>query len=132
MVEPISAHNNKRGGFTMQWTKKELVQLWMNTDKRRDFLKNYKEWGIWLTVPELGLEYYKYELPDGSRILVMEYRRPNPYPRSNEESLQTFTIYYLWDSEYFNPCPSSEYTLTDLFKKLKAEYQKELRPVPAE
>ena len=112
----------------MQWTKNELVKRWANGDKRREFLKNYKEWGVWLTVPELGQTYYKYELPDGSgRFLAMEYRRENPYQLSGEEKVQTITIYYLWDGEYFAPNFASEYILTDRLKTLKMALQKELK-----
>ena len=111
----------------MQWTKQELVQLWMNGDKRKEFAKNYKAWGIWLTVPELGQTYYRYDLPDGGRILAMEYQRINPYPASGEGELQTITIYYLWDGEYFSPSSASEYFITDRLKNLKVTLQKELR-----
>ena len=111
----------------MQWTKKELMQLWTNTEKRREFLKNYKEWGVWITVPELGQTYYKYELPDGTRILAMEYQRQRPYPASGEETLHTVTMYYLWEGKYFIPVSASEYLITDLLKRLKVSIQKELR-----
>ena len=112
----------------MQSTKKDLVKLWANADKRKEFLKNYKEWGdVWLTVPELGLSYYKYDLPGKGHIITMEYSRHNPYPRPGDEPLQTITVYYLWESEFFNPSPSSEYTITDRLKQLKLELQTKLR-----
>jgi len=111
----------------MQWTKEELVKLWANSDKRREFLKNYKDWGVWLTVPELGLTYYQYALSDGDKILVMEYKRQNPYPISGEETLHTVALYYLWDGEHFIPNSTSEWEITDRLKKLKAKMQKELR-----
>jgi hypothetical protein len=111
----------------MECTKNELIKLWVNSDKRREFLKTYKEWGVWLTVQELGLTYYKYELPDGCRILAMEYQRENPYPVSGDGERQTITVYYLWEGELFTPSPASEYTITDKLKNLKTAMQKELR-----
>ena len=111
----------------MQKTKKELVALWMNGDKRKEFAKNYKEWGVWLTVPELGLTYYRYDLPDGARILAMEYTRINPYPASGDGKLQTITVYYLWEGEHFIPSSASEYFITDRLKNLKVTLQNELR-----
>ena len=118
----------------MQWTKTELVKLWTNNDKRREFLKNYEAWGVWLTVPELGLTYYQYALPDesGIRLLAMAYQRPNPYPRNGEDSLQTAVIYYVWEGERFIPSPASEWEITDRLKKLKAQMQSELRAESAE
>lgn len=111
----------------MQWTKQELVRLWANNDKRREFLKNYKEWGVWLTVPELGLTYHQYALSDGTRILAMEYQRQNPYPLSGEDTLQTIAVYYLWDGVHFTPNSASEWEINDRLKKLKAAMQSELR-----
>ena len=117
----------------MQHTKSELIKLWGNGDKRREFLKNYKDWENWLTVPELGQTYYKYELPDGSgRFLAMEYQRINSYPIADEGKVQTITVYYLWDGEYFIPNSVSEYALTDRLKNLKTAMQKELRSETSE
>ena len=103
------------------------MKLWGNNDKRREFIKGYKSWGVWLTVPELGQTYYRYDLPDGGRIMAMEYQRRNPYPVGDEGNLQTITIYYLWDGEYFVPNATSEYALVDRLKTLKTAMQKELR-----
>jgi len=112
----------------MELTQKELVQLWANNDKRREFLKHYKKWGVWLTVSELGLTYYKYELPETGSILAMEYQRENIYPQySNGEKIQTITVYYLWDGEYFIPNPAGEFAIVDRLKNLKTAMQKELR-----
>jgi hypothetical protein len=110
-----------------QKAKYELIQLWANTDKRREFLKDYTNWGIWNTAPELGLVYYRYDLPDGGRILAMEYQHENRYAYSGEEGLQTSTVYYLWDGEYFYPQTTSEYTIIERLKNLKAALQNELR-----
>jgi hypothetical protein len=110
----------------MQSTNQELVKLWANADKRSAFLKSYKNWGCWLTVPELGLTYYRYDLPNNARILVMEYQRLNPYPINGEGKIQTLSVYYLWEGEHFVPSPASEYQITNRLKELKMELQKEL------
>ena len=106
-----------------QKAKRELMQLWGNTDKRREFIKSHREWGVWLTVPELGLVYYRYELPDGGRILAMEYQSESHYT----EGLQTYTTYYLWDGEHFTPHSASEYIIIERLKNLKAVLHEELR-----
>ena len=111
----------------MQSTNQELVRLWANADKRSEFLATHKKWGVWLTIPELGLIYYRYELPKGDRILAMEYQRKNSYPRTDEEVLQTVTVYYLWEGELFTPNPASVSYITNRLKELKVEIQKELR-----
>ncbi len=69
-------------------TNVELIRLWANDEKRRAFLANYKEWGVWLNITELGLVYYKYDLPKGHCILAMEYKREDLYsPTSDRGAL---------------------------------------------
>ena len=111
----------------MEQRNKELVELWKNDDRRREFLKNYKEWGVWITTPELGLTYYKYELPEGSKILAMEYQRENSYLVGDEGKYQTVTTYYLWTGELFVPHFSNESSIVDCLKRLKVDMHKELR-----
>ena len=53
--------------FTIQ----ELLELWANDTTRREFIKDYKAWGVWFIQPELDLTYYKYDLPSGGRIIVL-------------------------------------------------------------
>ena len=86
----------------MKQAKRELVMLWSNHEKRRGFLKNYKEWGVWLTVPELRQKYYRFDRPGDSRILVMEYQRKNPYATSDERQIMTIVVNYLWDGEFLS------------------------------
>ena len=111
----------------MQRTKNELVQLWANGDKRKEFVKDYKAWGVWLTVPELGLTYYRYDLSENERILAMEYQHRNMYPASESGKLQTTASYYLWEGDLFSPNFASEWLIVDRLKNLKVEMQKELR-----
>ena len=101
-----------------QRAKRELAQRWGNNGKRREFLHSYSEWGVWITVPELGLTYYKYELPDSSRLLAMEYQRENSYPFYGEDGVKTLTTYFLWDGEYFSPNAASERTIIERLKTI--------------
>ena len=111
----------------MQHTKSELIKLWANSDKRRAFAQDYKSWGVWLTVPELGQTYYKYELPDGVRLIAMEYQREDYYSTSSEGETQTITVHYLWKGKYFIPFTVSDYAIADHLKVLKMQLQKELK-----
>ena len=79
-------------------------------------------------MPELGLTYYKYELPGGTRILAMEYPHKNAYPHLGGGEVQTYTNYYLWDSEFFSPSSVSKYKIVDALKTLKGQMQAELNP----
>jgi hypothetical protein len=54
-------------------TDEQIVELWKNDSIRRAWLDAYRDWGVWFQTPELGLTYYKYDLPDRRRIIVCEH-----------------------------------------------------------
>ena len=45
-----------------------------NTEERRTWLENYKDWGVWYTDNRIGVTYYKYEFPDTTVLIVEEYK----------------------------------------------------------
>ena len=53
-----------------------------NKLEREAFVNNYKDWtdskgkklGVWKTVPELGLVFYRYEFANGAVLVVTEYQ----------------------------------------------------------
>ncbi len=109
-------------------TNVELVRLWANDEKRRAFLANYKEWGVWLNISELGLVYYKYDLPKGHRILAMEYQRVDPYAPESGAPLQTVVNYFIWeDGDRFDPSAAVETYIADWLMHLKWELKRELQ-----
>ncbi len=61
-----------------------LFNALSNDQKRRSFTQNYKDWGVWFTSPDLFFTYYKYDLPDGSRIIVLEHLSKNYYPKKED------------------------------------------------
>ena len=50
----------------------ELPKL-KNNDQRKEWLNNYKEWGLWYRDENIDVNYYKYDFEDGSRLVVAEY-----------------------------------------------------------
>lgn len=46
-----------------------------NNDQRKEWLENFRNWPVWFEVPEASEVYYRYDLPDGSSIVICEYRR---------------------------------------------------------
>jgi len=105
----------------MTYSNEDLLKLWSNSKKRREFVNGYKTWGVYLTVPELDLTFYKYDLPDGSKLIVMEYRQENYYPRDDQPKWHTGTREYLQKSEYFMPDAASGHQIEDHLKTLKQE-----------
>ncbi len=109
----------------------ELIRLWANDEKRRAFLANFKEWGVWLNITELGLVYYKYDLPKGHRILAMEYQRVDPYTLGSGAPLKTVVNYYIWeDGDRFDPTAAVETYITDWLMHFKWELKRELQTQP--
>lgn len=49
-----------------------------NNDQRKQWLREYKSWGLWYTDPHIGARYYKYDFNNGARLIAEEY---NPEPR---------------------------------------------------
>lgn len=55
------------------------LSLLKNNDQRKEWLKNYKDWGLWYRDGNLDVNYYKYDFPDGSRLVVAEYLQRAQY-----------------------------------------------------
>lgn len=51
-----------------------------NNDQRKEWLRKYKEWGLWYTDEHIGARYYKYDFENGTRLIVEEY---DPEPARN-------------------------------------------------
>ena len=48
-----------------------------NNDQRKEWLRNYKAWGVWYEDKNIGVKYYKYDFENGARLIVEEYE-PDP------------------------------------------------------
>ena len=109
--------------------KQALIKAWANDQKRRAFPGEYKTWGVWMTLPELDLTFYKYDLPDGNRIIAMEYLREAHYGEDvyGSDVPVKGVRYYLQLGKYYEPSSVQDYTIGDHLKRLKMKMQKELK-----
>ncbi len=49
-----------------------------NNDQRKQWLNDYKSWGLWYRDENIDVNYYKFDFADGSRLVVAEYpQRPS-------------------------------------------------------
>ena len=62
-----------------------------NNDQRKEWLRKYKEWGLWYTDEHIGVRYYKYDFENGTRLIVEEY---DPEPVHNS-SWAPNELYYM-------------------------------------
>lgn len=51
-----------------------------NNDQRKEWLRNYKSWGLWYTDHHTGVRYYKYDFNNGARLIAEEY---DPEPQKS-------------------------------------------------
>ncbi len=54
------------------------LPIMRNNDQRKQWLREYKSWGLWYTDPHIGARYYKYDFNNGARLIAEEY---DPEPR---------------------------------------------------
>lgn len=53
------------------------LPIMKNNDQRREWLRNYKDWGLWYEDEHIGVKYYRYEFENGAVLIVDEYKQQN-------------------------------------------------------
>ena len=100
----------------------ELPKL-RNNDQRKAFLNNYREWPVWFRVNEASEVYYRYDLPDGSSIVICEYRYYLAWleKHTGEDPNRTGTREYLLKPgyHYLEDCKTNMSCLIDYLKLIQ-------------
>ncbi len=101
-----------------------------NNDQRKEWLGNYKEWGLWYRDEHIDVNYYKYDFQDGSRLVVAEY--PQRFAYWNSESRDEHHYHLLeknkkgyknvYDEKYRQSTDSETY-LIDFLKNIQKKGQ---------
>lgn len=100
-----------------------------NNDQRKEWLRKYKEWGLWYTDEHIGARYYKYDFENGTRLIVEEYD-PEPVHNSSWVSNETYYMHLVGGPEpernngipkwtyhsKYNKYPNSETELVEFLK----------------
>jgi len=105
---------------------KNPIQLWGNDQKRKAFLEAYKEWGLWFETPELELKYYRYQLPNGTTIIVQEHNH-RVYETYQKHRWDRGVFYYVQkpDEPAFSPDFKQRLSYAaDMLKDAKIAMQK--------
>lgn len=50
-----------------------------NNKQRKEWLKKYKEWGLWYEDEHIGVKYYRYRFENGAEVIVEEYSCRSSY-----------------------------------------------------
>lgn len=65
-----------------------------NNDQRKEWLRAYKDWGLWYEDKNIGVKYYKYDFQNGARLIVEEYA-PDPGEQKSWWVSRTKETYYM-------------------------------------
>lgn len=65
-----------------------------NNDQRKEWLRAYKNWGLWYEDKNIGVKYYKYDFQNGARLIVEEYA-PDPGEQKSWWVSRTTETYYM-------------------------------------
>lgn len=52
------------------------LPLFKNNDQRKEWLRNYKDWGLWYEDSHIGVKYYKYQFDNGAALVAEVYHQP--------------------------------------------------------
>ena len=94
-----------------------------NNDQRKEWLKNYKDWPVWFEVPEASEIYYRFNLPDGSSIVICEYHMwlswKEKYSDENPDSIGTREYLLNPGYRYLQDCCTNSTVLVEHLKNLQ-------------
>lgn len=106
-----------------------------NNDQRKEWLRNYKVWGLWYEDKNIGVKYYKYDFENGARLIAEEYesdpRNQNSWWGSNLTESHYMHLVGGPEPEYknnipkwtyhtrYNKFPNSESELVEFLKELQ-------------
>lgn len=109
------------------------LPIMKNNDQRKEWLRNYKSWGLWYTDNHTGVKYYKCDFENGARLIVEEYEK-EPLPENSwyvpEEPYYMHLIggpepdrkggipKWTYHSKY-NKYPNSETELVEFLKEIQ-------------
>ena len=109
------------------------LPIMKNNDQRKEWLRNYKSWGLWYTDNHTGVKYYKCDFENGACLIVEEYEK-EPLPENSwyvpEEPYYMHLIggpepdrkggipKWTYHSKY-NKYPNSETELVEFLKEIQ-------------
>lgn len=111
------------------------LPIMKNNDQRKEWLRNYRDWGLWYEDENIGVKYYKYDFENGARLIAEVYE--------GNERKRTFTAVYLhlvggpeppkhpkygygkWNRhERYDKHPDSETELVEFLKEVQKNGEK--------
>lgn len=104
----------------------ELPSL-KNTDQRKEWLRNYKTWGLWYRDENIDVNYYRYDFQDGSRLIVAEHPQRQDYWRKDARDEYFFHLLEKGKKGYGNTRYDEKYRNTPDSETYLVEFLKDLQ-----
>lgn len=106
-----------------------------NNDQRKEWLRNYKDWGLWYTDEHIGVRYYKYDFANGARLIAEEYDRDTVHSQWVLDNTESYYMHLIGGPEperksgipkwtqhgRYNKFPNSESELVEFLKEVQRE-----------
>lgn len=106
-----------------------------NNDQRKEWLRNYKDWGLWYTDEHIGVRYYKYDFANGARLIAEEYGRDTVHSQWVSDYTESYYMHLIGGPEperksgipkwtqhgRYNKFPNSESELVEFLKEVQRE-----------
>lgn len=106
-----------------------------NNDQRKEWLRNYKDWGLWYTDEHIGVRYYKYDFANGARLIAEEYDRDTVHSQWLSDHTESYYMHLIGGPEperksgipkwtqhgRYNKFPNSESELVEFLKEVQRE-----------
>lgn len=90
-----------------------------NNDQRKAFLNNYREWPVWFRVNEASEVYYRYDLLDGSSIVICEYHFYLPWLKKDQDRTGTREYLLKPGYHYLEDCKTNTSFLIGYLKDIQ-------------
>ena len=98
-----------------------------NNDQRAAFVDAYETWPLWIETKETGERYYRYDLPDGTSMVIKVYHArlfdykatEKPYEDRHSEGYGRHEYYLLKDGKFFRDCETNRSMLIEKLKEIQ-------------
>ncbi len=98
-----------------------------NNDQRAAFVDAYESWPLWIETEETGERYYRYDLPDGTSMVVkvyhaeiFDYKATSvKFEDRYHEGYGKHEYYYLRKEKFFRDCETNRSYLIEKLKELQ-------------
>ena len=104
----------------LELTGKDILAL-TNESTRKAVLSDWQNWGIWHKAPEIGLNVYRLDLPDGSFFTASWYEGDDFFPGGGTHNVNRPRFNLCDKGGKLKAVIKAESLLTDKLKELRKE-----------